>query len=132
MPTKGSHISERHKEIISRNNSGLKNYMFGKFGKDAPTWTGGKKRNKAGWYLYTGNIDGKTTYRAEHRLIAEKALGRPLKSDEIVHHVNCNPYDNRNENLVICDVGYHRWLHERMARLYAQEHFAVKEINKCA
>ena len=66
-------------------------------------------------------VSGSTRY--VHSIIAEEALGRPLKKGEVVHHINGNKIDNRNYNLLICANWYNRWLHERMSRLYAQEHF---------
>ena len=60
---------------------------------------------------------------AEHILKAEKAIGRRLAKNEVVHHINYNKGDNRNENLLICTKSYHHWLHNRMAYLYAKEHF---------
>jgi len=54
----------------------------------------------------------------EHVLIAEKVLGRFLKRDEVVHHINSHRADNRNENLLICTSSYHHYLHGLMCGLW--------------
>ncbi len=42
-------------------------------------------------------IDG----RLAHRVIMERLLGRSLTAQEVVHHDNENPRDNRPENLIL-------------------------------
>lgn len=81
---------------------------------------GGAKIDGYG-YVHIKMDDGK--YVPEHRLIAEDAIGRLLKPHEIVHHINGDRADNRNGNLLICDIKYHQWLEWQMAQLYKEEHF---------
>ena len=59
-------------------------------------------------------------YVAEHILVAEKALGRPLPPKAVVHHVDQDRANNANRNLVVCqNATYHALLHSRQRALRA-------------
>ena len=56
--------------------------------------------------------NGKDAY--VHRLVAARALGKPLPPKAVVHHHDGVGVHNTNNNLVICqNNGYHHFLHAR-------------------
>ncbi len=50
-------------------------------------------------------------YIYEHRYVVEIAMGRLLKDDEVVHHLDCNRSNNRIENLLVLSNAMHSKLH---------------------
>jgi hypothetical protein len=87
-----------------------------------------KKGNKANWKtgeVYQGqyvlvyspkhpnaNIQGKG-YVRRARLVMEKKIGRYLKKNEVIHHINGIKDDDRPENLVILSNSAHLSLHHK-------------------
>ena len=50
-------------------------------------------------------------YRPEHRVVMENHLGRILRKDEYVHHIDGNSLNNKLSNLMVVSPSEHRRLH---------------------
>lgn len=92
-------------------------------GPNSPNFKGVSIDKKGYRVISVPREDGHWKQRPEHILIAERALGRRLKKNEVVHHIDGDRQNNMHSNLMVCSVGYHRWLHERMSLQYQIEHF---------
>jgi len=88
-----------------------------------------KTHTATGGYLFK-TVNHKTRYL--HVEVAEAALGKPLPVGAEVHHVNGNPADNRNSNLVICpNHEYHSLLHQRETALIITGNANLRSCRIC-
>jgi len=78
-----------------------------------------RQRTTGGYVRFVPTTEGGPVYIR----IVEKALGRPLKKGEVVHHINGDPFDCRRRNLLVMKNSEHLRLHWCMGTLYAWEHF---------
>lgn len=77
-------------------------------------WKGGRYEDSRGrfWiYMPDHPSCNSRKYVAEHRLVVEKHLGRSLRFNEIVHHIDGNPRNNEIKNLVVTTRKEHPHLH---------------------
>lgn len=87
--------------------------------KNHPSWKGGRRVNHNGYievrlpYHHRARGNG---YVFEHIVVAEEKIGRNLKKNEQVHHINENKQDNRPENLVVLDSAEHSRHHAPLRR----------------
>ena len=85
--------------------------------QSGPPWIIEKKIKK-GDYLYakvTGHPNATTKmYVLYHRIVMENKIGRLLEKHEVVHHINGNKHDNREENLELTTLSEHTREHVRL------------------
>lgn len=107
--------AEATKQKLSNMRKGNKNPFYGKhhtkearkkiseaqMGDKHHQWKGGRYKSNGYIYILQPNhpFSNPQGYLLEHRVVMEKHLGRYLKPEEIVHHINEIIDDNRNENL---------------------------------
>lgn len=51
------------------------------------------------------------SWKYEHRLVVEKDLGRVLRSDEVIHHMDGDKANNSLDNLLLTNQADHRKYH---------------------
>lgn len=75
-------------------------------GERSGSWMGGRALTGEGYVLVYiapddpfASMRRQNGYVSEHRIVMARALGRVLRSDEVVHHKNGDRTDNRLENL---------------------------------
>lgn len=111
--------SDVSKAIISRKNKGkiVSQETKEKQSKAKKIGGIGHKKERADGYItiYFPDHPRSTEegYILEHILVMECFIGRHLKDDEVVHHVNFKKSDNRIENLMLMTKSEHMSYHSK-------------------
>ena len=88
-------------------------------GENNGRWKGGRYKLSSNGHVWVRVGVGK--YRPEHAVVAERKLGRLLKTGEIPHHVNMNPSDNSPVNIFVCaNRSVHSKIHAEYGRILTE------------
>lgn len=101
-------------------------------GENNPSWKGGRQISKDNYILVycPGHPKADNNRVREHRLVMEKHIGRYLKTNEHVHHINENKQDNRIKNLMIIKHKDHMSIHHRGKKLSIKQRKALSLFAK--
>lgn len=95
---------------------------YRRFKRHGDTGTAGLTRRKNGTGCFRKDgyhliYNGRQSKLA-HRVLVEEVIGIQLPHDVVIHHVDGNPSNNENINLVVCpDHAYHMLVHSRARAL---------------
>ncbi len=102
------------------------------FGPDSHNWKCGIVKGKQGRLLIhkpSHPRSRKNNYVPKTLLIVENAIGKYLPFGVVVHHVDGNVQNDKNNNLAVCeDDNYHKLLHRRQR---AYENCGNSNWRKC-
>lgn len=118
---KGKKFSEEVRKKMSESKKGKISPCKGKkrlnmLRENHPNWKGGRILHSGG-YVQIRCPERPTVrhtgYVLEHRLVMEKHIGRYLRPEEIIHHINGVKSDNRIENLTLTTRQDHPHSHKK-------------------
>lgn len=75
-----------------------------------PCWKGGKTITDSG-YVQISSTSISEKRKFEHQLVMENFLGRELRENEVVHHIDGDKQNNNINNLALMDKSAHARLH---------------------
>jgi len=87
-----------------------------------------KRLNHNGYVLIL--IPEKDEWVKEHRYLVEKKIGRLLKPEETIHHINGEQGDNRIENLMPFHSQREHKNFENKVKQFGMTHSVLKQINE--